>query len=741
MKKEELDYLDVRNKYKRKLVQELGGTPDEVKKVSSSDYENFKQSFMPKNFSLYEKICNFGEKIVPISPDKKDVPKIQEALKTSHLNVTPTGTISFAVLACVAIILIFIALGYVLPLILSGGKTLELYFFIIFGFILALALFIPLTNFPFIIANSWRMKATNQMVLSVFYIVTYMRHTPNLELAINFAGEHLAPPLSLDFKKIIWDIESGKFDTVNQSLDNYLAGWQDKNPEYVESIHLIQSSLFESSESRRISALDKSLNVILDETFEKMLHYAHDLKSPITTLHMLGIVLPILGLVILPLVTAFMSEIKWYHLFALYNIALPLLVFYLGKDILSNRPTGYGGVNVSELDAQAPLVRLKVGSNNVDIAPLSAAAILGVFLLAIGFLPLIIHSANPDFDLALTDEFKVYHPNNLDSDSVVYAKFLDYRVQKDDEGYVIEDEYMGPYGVGANLLSFFIPLGLGVSFGLYYSWKTRKLTNMRHETMMLEQEFASALFQIGNRLGDGIPAELAFSKVAQVMPNTKSGAFFDHISLNIVKLGLGVEEAIFDSEKGAINEFPSSIVESAMKVFVESSKKGPLIASQALITVAEYIKSMHRVDERLKDLMNDIVSSMKSQITFLTPIIAGIVVGITSMIIQILGILAEKMDDFGDLEGSGAGFEGILDMFGQGGIPTFFFQLIVGLYVVQITFILSIIINGIENGSDKIGEMEMLAKNMIASTLLYLLIAIGATIGFSFVAAGVVASL
>jgi len=328
MKKDELDFLNVKNKYKRKLVQEIGGTPEEVKRVSSSDYDSFKKSFMPKNLSLYEKVCNFGEKILPIKPDKNDIPKIQDAIKTSHLNITPSGTMSFAAVGSISVVLAFIVLGYMVPLVLSGGKTIDMYFFVFFGLMAGLALFVPMTKLPFIIAKSWRMKASNQMVLSIFYVVTYMRHTPNLELAINFAGEHLAPPLSLDFKKIIWDIETGKFDNVNQSLDSYLDGWQKHNPEFVESIHLIQGSLFESSETRRISALDKSLSVILDETFEKMLHYSHDLKNPITTLHMLGIVLPILGLVILPLITAFMSEIKWYHLFALYNLALPAMVFY-----------------------------------------------------------------------------------------------------------------------------------------------------------------------------------------------------------------------------------------------------------------------------------------------------------------------------------------------------------------------------------------------------------------------------
>jgi len=34
------------------------------------------------------------------------------------------------------------------------------------------------------------------------------------------------------------------------------------------------------------------------------------------------------------------------------------------------------------------------------------------------------------------------------------------------------------------------------------------------------------MFQLGNRLGDGIPAEIAFAKVAETMKGTTSGDFF-----------------------------------------------------------------------------------------------------------------------------------------------------------------------------------------------------------------------
>ena len=147
---------------------------------------------------------------------------------------------------------------------------------------------------------------------------------------------------------MLWDVETEKYSSVKESLDSYLDTWKKWNSEFIEAFHLIESSLYEGDEARRLNALDKSLDVILEETYEKMLHYAHNLQNPITMLHMLGIILPILGLVILPLVVSFMENVKWYHLAVLYNVILTVVVYYLGKNILSRRPTGYGDTDISE---------------------------------------------------------------------------------------------------------------------------------------------------------------------------------------------------------------------------------------------------------------------------------------------------------------------------------------------------------------------------------------------------------
>ncbi len=738
---------DVMKKYRERINKEMGRPlteSTEVKSVSSKDYSEFKQEYMPKKLTIYEKLCNMSERLLKITPDKKKIPEYEDAIRICHLNVTPSGVTSFAILAPLAIII----LGSLISFILFQSM-----FFIMFFLIAGLAVYAPLNKLPMFIANSWRMKASNQMVLCIFYMVTYMRHTSNLELAVRFASDHLAPPLSLDLKKVIWDVETEKFESIKESMDDYLKLWKKWNMEFIEAFHLVESSLYEGSEDRRIGLLDKALSVILDETYEKMLHYAQNLKSPITMLHMLGIILPILGLVILPLVVSFMCQVKWYHLAALYNIALPIGVFYLGKNILSTRPTGYGDTDVSEENPELKKYRniiIPLGNAEIKINPMIVSVIFMILFVMIGFSPLLLHSftAESNWDMIMTKSGDplIRQTYQLEDPEEKFS-LLGYRQsqgcppgEESAEGY---GEMAGPFGLGAAILSLLLVIGVGAGIGLHYKLKSSNVMKIRERAKELEKEFASALFQLGNRLGDGLPAEIAFSKVASVMGDTVSGGFFRTVSNNITRMGMGVESAIFDEKHGALVYYPSSLIESSMKVLTESVKKGPSIAARAIISVSRYIKEIHRVDERLKDLMADTISSMKSQIKFMTPAIAGIVIGITSMITTILGQLGSQLRQLTSgqdgAQGMGAGAS-MVSMFGEG-VPTFYFQIIVGFYVVQLIYILTIITNGIENGSDKLGERFSLGKNLIKSTLSYTAVALLIMIIFNAIAGTIMSQL
>jgi hypothetical protein len=722
LSKEEIQNL--LNKYKGDIEKQLN-VPIEKKQVPifSREYKQFKKELMSTRISFYEKACNYCEGLIKIKPKPATSKKLQKSIDISHLNITPTGAVSFSVLGPIAFMLISIILSLVL---------MEGIFFIIISLFIGLMLMGILSNLPTIISNNWRMKSSNQMVLCIFYIVTYMRHTSNLENAISFAAEHLGPPLSLDMKKVLWDVETQKYDKIKDALDAYLETWREWNIEFIEAFHLIESSLYEPSENRRVELLDRSLDVMLEETYEKMLHYAHDLQSPITMLHMLGVVMPILGLVVLPLVVSFMEGVKWYHLSVLYNVLLPLGIFYLAKNILSTRPTGYGDTDIAETNPELKKNQnaiIKMGPLKVKSKPLGISITLCIILLLIGFFPIWMHWIDPSFDMGYGDE---------DPSSACGKTFclLEYKMSKATEG-PDQGQIIGPFGLGATLLSLAVPLAFGLSLGLYYKLRSKNVIEIRNKAKELEKEFASALFQLGNRLGDGIPAELAFERVAKTMQGTVASSFFEFVSINVRKMGMSIKEAIFNPKTGAIIYFPSKIIESSMKVLITSVKKGPKVAAQALINVARYIKEIHRVDERLKDLMADIISSMKSQIRFLTPVVSGIVIGITSMITTILGKLGGMFPESGEAGSTAvAGASSMANLFGDG-VPAFYFQIVVGIYVVQVIYILTLVINGIENGSDKLSERYNMGVNLTKSIILYAIIATVVMLLFNMIAGSV----
>jgi len=528
---ERLSAKDLVAKYRQKLQSELELSelgPSE--RTFTREYKTFKQEAMPPHMTLYEKACNFCGRLlkVKVKPDK--AARIQESIDICHLAITPSGVLALAYI----LPLVVMVLGVLLSLIF--GSMFYMFIFIALGFAL-IAVFMRMPDF---LANNWRMKASNQMVLCIFYVVTYMRHTSNLENAIEFASQHLAPPLSLDLKKVLWDVQSGTYESVKESLDTYLDTWKKWNNEFVEAFHLVEASLYETSEDRRLALLDKSLDVILTETYEKMLHYAQNLKSPITMLHMMGVILPILGLVILPLIVSFMENVKWWHIATLYNVILPVLVYYFGKNILSKRPTGYGDMDISDINPELKKYKnilIRIGKTELKIQPIFICVLIGAVLCLVALSPLILHWLNPSL--------------SFDVDLPMGIKLLGYR-----EGTGVNaGQILGPYGLGAAVLSLFFPLALALSIGLYYRLRSKNLLKIRENTKKLEDEFASSLFQLGNRLGDGLPAEIAFQKVANVMGDSTSGRFFRLVATNIAKMGMSVKEAIFNPQVGICNFF------------------------------------------------------------------------------------------------------------------------------------------------------------------------------------------
>jgi len=711
------------------ILRKYGGRLDSSSRVSSmsntsnvnvsSEFQKFKSDMLPQ-FSRYEKWCNNIGGSLKLKLSEKDRKIIQKEIDSAHLETKPENVVSLAMLSFILTLFAGILLSAAIYL-LTFGEAQKLSPILLIFFLCFLAagfLFYYFYTMPSRLANQWRLRAGSQMVPCILYTVVYMKHTSNLERAINFASQHLEPPLALDLKKVFWDVETGKYSTIKESLDVYLDGWRATNSEFVESFNLIESSLFEPSESRRLQILERSLQVILDGVYDKMMKYSHSVKAPLTNLYMLGIVLPTLALALIPLASALMNgAIKWYHIFIIFNLLVPFLVFYMTNNIMQKRPGGYGESSILELN---PLYA-KYKSHK----PYWKAAAIAVPLLILGLLPFIFQYTPIPSWIGLKSDYAFYE---IGLTFLGDAKIFDF--------INVNGTTVGPMGLFALILSMFIPLSVVLFYSISYKLKTQEIIKSRDYSKMLESEFNNSLFQLGNRIGDGTPAELAFARVAESSQGLVTADFFRAVNSNIQSLGMPLDKAIFDTKRGAIINYPSNLISTSMHILIESVRKGLQVAAASLMSIADYIRNINKINDRLRDLLAEVTSDMKSNMTFLAPILAGFVVGLSSMITLILTKL-KSLTDVTGASGSNLGIaDKITDLFGvENLIPPYFLQICVGIYIIEIIFILTKTLVTVDSGPDELKSTYETGKNLLSGGLLYFIVALVALIALSAIAA------
>ena len=206
---------------------------------------------------------------------------------------------------------------------------------------------------------------------------------------------------------------------------------------------------------------------------------------------------------------------------------------------------------------------------------------------------------------------------------------------------------------------------------------------------------------------------------------------------NIKFNGLSIEAAIFDKEKGAINNYSSDLITSSMKIFLHANEKGPEITAKTLVDLSRYLSEMHMSSERLNDLLSESIGSMKSQATFLAPIISGMVVAIVALITLIMGVLTNTTKS---LQASELGGQNAAIFLGLG-IPPYLFQASVGLYIVFLIIILIYMTTNLENGEDVINTKYQIGEKVISGMIKYSIVVTLGIIVFTFVGAKVLSGI
>ncbi|MFH0929434.1 MAG: hypothetical protein V1818_03705 [Candidatus Aenigmatarchaeota archaeon] len=636
--------------------------PEEKKFVPyATEYISFMQEIKQKPVTLYEKACSVAEKIFPVKPDEKAEDKIDTALKAAYINATPKGVFSLTVLMTVLLIMI-VMVGVILGLGMVIGLV---------GLILSTVAFFYLYNYPESEAKTMRMRMSSDSVLAILYMIIYMRASPNLEGAIRFASQYLDGPLAWDLRKLLWDIEVGKYASADFALIDYINRWKDKNREFSEALNLLRGSLVE--EKRREMVYEETINVILNGTRERARHYAADLRMPMMLIYALGVLLPVMGLILFPVIMIFISDtVKPSIVFLGYDVILPAALYFIVSYLLSSKPTTFSPPDISKAKNVPLMGKMALGKKMVPILPISIA--IAVPFIIVGFTGI----SNP----------------------VAYT------------------------AVNYSLL---IILGIALAIASYAFLDSYQKIRIRKDIEKIEDEFSTALFQLGNSISGGLPLELAIEKARANLKEMRISEFFDIISLNMKRFGYTFEQALFDKDVGALWFYPSNLIQSIMQTLMQSAKKSVTSAANSMIIISRYLKDVHEVKEEINEILGETITSMKFLAMFLAPMVSGVTLTLAVVILRILENLGGTMGNIMASSGGMNSYQTVMLVpwaMGTGGEPLItpaIFQLVVGLYMIETAVLLSVFLNGVKYGNDPVGMREGMWMIVLFGILIYIL--------------------
>jgi len=666
------------------------------KKYKEEEKELFK-------LNRFEKLCKFSSRFLKVRAPMFIKNKLDKPIYMSDLKVNSDEVFSFFLFSFFASFLLLSPL-----LILLEFPTNIL-------IILGLPAFLAYNalSYPILYSDIIRIKAGNETVNIILYMVIYLSLNPVFEKAVQFAAVNCYGPIGKDFKKIMWDIELGKYTTMEEALGAYSKKWTIWNDEFVTSLITLQMVGAQPSAERRREILDEALDKTLSSTYAKMKEYATNLKIPSIMLLSFGIVLPLMGLVMFPLLSIFLTHsVNPVYLVLGYVIILPSFLWWYLNRLISKRPSAFshsektGGVKPNKY-IYLPKLKLKI--------PIKLTAILIGLIIA---LPGIFYCLQLYFD------YSYYHTNYPPHEAK--DKWRTYCLNRYGKDVILGDVFK----------AIFIVWGVSIAIIFYCYFRSKKKYELEEYIRKTEEDFEVGLFELQSALTQNIPIELAVPNVLNKYERmNKKGSpmyvFFDKIYSCITQLSMTFEQALFNEEVGVLKDFPSSLIKSIMKVISASLSKGPMIVSNAARNIINYLKKTRDIENMIKDLLQDVISNLNVQTTFILPLISGIVASIGVLIVQLLQSLSsalariEKITSFGANVG-GSSYSPLSSTLSliklEEIMPPTILELTAGIYLIECAIIMCIFLVGIQRGFDEVSRDYTIAKNLTIAVIFFTII-------------------
>jgi len=688
--------------------------------------------------------------------------KYKEAVDFLSWNLTSeefSAAIKFSMIASIflAFVLFILAVSFGLVDVLAEftGSPLMAYFYLALPLILIVYVVVNFVQkFPLNEAKLEQVRALTFVPEIMGYMIMSMKLVPNLEKAVEFAAFHGRGKISEDLKKVVWDVQLGIYNTLSEGLDDMAYKWGKFSEEFKTSLMMIRASVLEDTEAKRYQILDKTMEQTLESIKTKMEQYARELSQPTVVLFYLGVLLPLILIIVLPIGSAFSGQglARPELLILIYNILIPAATLIFALNVLRNRPPTYEPPIIPDSHPSLPKkFSMQLGKNFVDlrIVMLVILVIGGGFTVFFHFNGIVfdldgekLTVLGPDQTTQTVLERVNRQPNFFDeklSDGS-YGPYIQEMVSRGVEPekaikknsldktmfFMKPENDITPYNL---IFGFLVTFSL--LFFIYFYYSNIYKRKIQEETMSMESEFKDSLYVIASRMGENKPVEEALRHAQNFLPDyVISQKLFGKTVDNINLLGMPLENAVFDPNYGSLKNNPSSVIRSSMKLLVDSVKMGVEVSSRTLMSLSMQLQNSEKVNKMLSILVKEITSTMTTMAVFIAPVVLGITTALQKIVMISMGSIVsggalEGLDsDLGGVDLSGTGFGSGLgeqlsafsssvssfkmdpEVFASLVSPAEF-TLIIALYVVQIVVILTYFTSKLEEDNDVLATIRI----------------------------------
>ena len=611
--------------------------------------------------SFYERLCKLANRIFGrLTHDMKVTNSTQRELKQAKLRISASEYWAGFFLM-LGIPTIMSVLGWLL-IGLTGSDMLAMWWLPVLGLVLGCALEMVFYIYPPSLSGIRRSEAQGEAIHTVMLLSFALYHKPDLRGATILAANDSKGELAGDLQRGLLELDTRhRYESVRHMLTIIAHRWGEIDEGTRQALFDILRSTGALEEASRTSDVGRAPQRVLESSEAQLSKRLNALVMPTMAFMVFGS-LAIVGIIGLsPLFGAIGTNFVQLHFFVLAALLLVASFFTFTTYMGRLRPTTLPPSEVPEDDPRLP------SRGNVRI---------------------------------FAREVPYWLPPLLVFLALAWPGFLYFGG--------IQTGALGALAKGVNAFWFIWATAAAVAVYAYlYAGQRRKL---REEERTKAIDWGSALNTIGSRVIDGKPMSQAMVETAELMPGSPVADQLHEIIESTEKHAIDVRRALF--ERGLVKRTRNPLIQSFLNVITRIRRSSEAAAGQACMMAADFLSTLHRVEHRFRERIEEAMGNLWLVTVVLLPIVCAMSVWVMEFMSGVSFTVAG--------EAAGAGLTNLPFLLGaMEASELVLLKLVMGLTAIALAAVMARYIAVISAGNDRVELWATMGKTVLFTTIVF----------------------